>query len=288
MNGQSTTATRDRLGALLSHRSAAVAGRRLGATLCAAIARSEAGGTTQRARRWRLPSISAIRASVQCAGRATLASISSAAGTTSAFAAANIFARASGYVDKRNVDIGDRVKAGQLLAEITAPELDHQIAQAEATLAQLDADAAATQGEPRAGAGHMGSRQAAGRSRAGCTQQQGTIDQQTLQAQEAAVRVAQQQHRGAGSAAQASSTSRRSIRASSRRSTASSPSATSMSAAWCRPTRPAGTFMFTLMQTQRDPHPGLCAAGPGLRRAARASRRSCTSRRCPIAPFPAR
>jgi multidrug efflux pump subunit AcrA (membrane-fusion protein) len=51
-------------------------------------------------------------------------------GTTSAFAAANIFARASGYVEQRNVDIGDRVKAGQLLATIVAPELDHQIAQA--------------------------------------------------------------------------------------------------------------------------------------------------------------
>ena len=50
--------------------------------------------------------------------------------TTSAFATANIFARASGYIDKRYVDIGDRVKAGHLLAEITAPELDHQIAQA--------------------------------------------------------------------------------------------------------------------------------------------------------------
>ena len=41
---------------------------------------------------------------------------------------ANIFARASGYIAKRNVDIGDHVKKGQLLAEITAPELDHQIA----------------------------------------------------------------------------------------------------------------------------------------------------------------
>src|ERR1700757_1371577 len=57
--------------------------------------------------------------------------------TTSAFASANIFARASGYIVKREVDIGDRVKAGQLLVEIVAPELDHQIAQAEATLGQL-------------------------------------------------------------------------------------------------------------------------------------------------------
>ena len=68
----------------------------------------------------------------------------------SAFAAANIFARASGYVDKRNVDIGDRVKAGQLLAEITAPELDHQIAQAEATLGADRATLQQNAGEPRA------------------------------------------------------------------------------------------------------------------------------------------
>ena len=33
--------------------------------------------------------------------------------TTSAFATANIFARASGYIAKREVDIGDRVKQGQ-------------------------------------------------------------------------------------------------------------------------------------------------------------------------------
>lgn len=57
--------------------------------------------------------------------------------TTSAFAAANIFARASGYIGERNVDIGDRVKTGQLLATIVAPELDHQIVEAEATLKQL-------------------------------------------------------------------------------------------------------------------------------------------------------
>lgn len=56
--------------------------------------------------------------------------------TTTAFEAANIFARTSGYIEKRYVDIGDRVKKGDLLAEITAPELDQQIAQAQATLAQ--------------------------------------------------------------------------------------------------------------------------------------------------------
>jgi multidrug efflux pump subunit AcrA (membrane-fusion protein) len=56
--------------------------------------------------------------------------------TTSPFKAANIYARASGYIEKRNVDIGSAVKAGDLLAVIIAPELDHQIAQAEASLGQ--------------------------------------------------------------------------------------------------------------------------------------------------------
>src|ERR1700679_3403724 len=52
--------------------------------------------------------------------------------TTTAFEAANIFARTSGYIERRYVDIGDQVKAGALLAQITAPELDHQISQAQA------------------------------------------------------------------------------------------------------------------------------------------------------------
>lgn len=45
-----------------------------------------------------------------------------------------IFARADGYLSKRNVDMGDHVKAGQVMAEIETPELDQQIQQARATL----------------------------------------------------------------------------------------------------------------------------------------------------------
>src|ERR1700740_2173802 len=58
-------------------------------------------------------------------------------GTTAAFAAANIYARATSYISRRNIDIGDRVKQGELLAELAVPELDDQISQNEATLAQL-------------------------------------------------------------------------------------------------------------------------------------------------------
>jgi RND family efflux transporter MFP subunit len=45
-----------------------------------------------------------------------------------------IFARVDGYLSKRNVDIGDHVKAGQILAEIETPELEQQIQQMQATL----------------------------------------------------------------------------------------------------------------------------------------------------------
>src|SRR6266853_2987452 len=51
---------------------------------------------------------------------------------------AYIYARAAGYLKRRYVDIGDRVSAGQLLAEIDAPDLDQQVTQAQATLAQAE------------------------------------------------------------------------------------------------------------------------------------------------------
>ena len=47
---------------------------------------------------------------------------------------APIYARTSGYIKKWYVDIGDKVKEGQLLATIETPELDAQLRQAEADL----------------------------------------------------------------------------------------------------------------------------------------------------------
>ncbi|HME08591.1 MAG TPA: efflux RND transporter periplasmic adaptor subunit [Bryobacteraceae bacterium] len=49
---------------------------------------------------------------------------------------AYIYARAAGYLKRRYVDIGDRVRAGQKLADIEAPDLDQQVSQAQAALAQ--------------------------------------------------------------------------------------------------------------------------------------------------------
>lgn len=50
-----------------------------------------------------------------------------------------IFARVDGYLKRRLVDIGDRVRQGQVLAEIDTPELDQEVAQARAALAQAQA-----------------------------------------------------------------------------------------------------------------------------------------------------
>ena len=111
--------------------------------------------------------------------------------TTAAFAQANIFARASGYIDKRNVDIGDNVKSGELLAHITAPEIEHQIQQAQASIGQ--SQSALQQAQANAELANV----TWGRDKplvqqGWVTKQQGSVDEQTLQAQQAAVGVAQQ------------------------------------------------------------------------------------------------
>ena len=62
----------------------------------------------------------------------------SLAATTQAIQDTIIYARTSGYVGKRYVDIGDNVKAGQLLAEIESPEIVQQLSQARADLLQSE------------------------------------------------------------------------------------------------------------------------------------------------------
>jgi RND family efflux transporter MFP subunit len=110
--------------------------------------------------------------------------------TTTAFEAANIFARTSGYIEKRYVDIGDRVKSGALLVDIIAPELDHQITQAKATLAQNQATLQQTQAS-RELADVTNARDSKLVQQGWLTLQQGDNDRLTLRAQQAAVAVAQ-------------------------------------------------------------------------------------------------
>jgi RND family efflux transporter MFP subunit len=111
-------------------------------------------------------------------------------GTTAAFAAANIFARATGYIAKRNVDIGDRVKAGDLLAELAVPELDHQISQNEATLDQLKSSLQQARAN-RDLAQVTWDRDAPLVQKGWATPQQGDTDRLNLQSRAAAVAVAE-------------------------------------------------------------------------------------------------
>jgi RND family efflux transporter MFP subunit len=110
--------------------------------------------------------------------------------TTLAFASANIYARANGYIETRKVDIGDRVTAGDLLAQITAPELDHQIAQNEATLRQIQATLQQTQASKDL-AQVTNDRDSPLVKKGWVTPQQGDTDRLTLAAQQATVDVAQ-------------------------------------------------------------------------------------------------
>lgn len=63
-------------------------------------------------------------------------------GNTQAFTDTPIYARTNGYLKRWYFDIGARVKAGQLLAEIETPEVDQQLDQARADLATAEANLA--------------------------------------------------------------------------------------------------------------------------------------------------
>lgn len=63
-------------------------------------------------------------------------------GTLLGVTEATVYARSSGYIVRWSKDIGASVKRGDLLAEVTAPEIDQQLFQAEATRAQTAASEA--------------------------------------------------------------------------------------------------------------------------------------------------
>jgi RND family efflux transporter MFP subunit len=110
-------------------------------------------------------------------------------GTTSPFDSATIFARATGYIAKRNVDIGSRVKKGDVLALIAAPDLDQQLAQARAQVTQIEATIA--QARANAELAKATNRRTTKLVEQGWqTRQQGDADRLTQVAQEAALNVA--------------------------------------------------------------------------------------------------
>jgi RND family efflux transporter MFP subunit len=109
--------------------------------------------------------------------------------TTLGFVEANVYARASGYVLKRYVDIGDHVKAGQLLAEITAPEVEAQVAQYQNSLQQAHATKNQNQAQQLLDGVTWG-RDSVLVNQGWVTKQQGDVDRYTLQAQQHATNAA--------------------------------------------------------------------------------------------------
>ena len=65
--------------------------------------------------------------------------------TIEAFETADLYPKVSGYLSDVRVDIGDHVRSGQLLASISLPETEKELAQAEATIASKRADLALAQ-----------------------------------------------------------------------------------------------------------------------------------------------
>src|ERR1051326_7132269 len=66
-------------------------------------------------------------------------------GTMEAYETADLYPKVSGYLSEVRVDIGDHVKAGQILALISLPETEKELAQAEATIASKRANLALTE-----------------------------------------------------------------------------------------------------------------------------------------------
>ena len=103
-----------------------------------------AGGLIARAR---ATQSNAQWASAQAAPTVALAKLNpegatplSLPGAIQAFQTAQIYARVSGYLKEWRQDIGSSVKTGQVLASIDAPELDQQLAQAQADLGVAQAN----------------------------------------------------------------------------------------------------------------------------------------------------
>jgi RND family efflux transporter MFP subunit len=84
-----------------------------------------------------VPSVNVVRP-----GTGTNPSSLDLPGRLEAFSRASLYSRVAGYLKSWTVDIGASVKAGQVLAEIEAPDLDQQLLQARATLASAEASEA--------------------------------------------------------------------------------------------------------------------------------------------------
>ena len=110
-------------------------------------------------------------------------------GNVSAYVTGSLFARASGYITAWNKDIGAHVTKDEVLATISAPDLDQQLAEAKGQLVQLQA--AVEQAQANADLGKVTDQRTSQLVAEGwSSKQQGDQDHLTAAARAAAVSVA--------------------------------------------------------------------------------------------------
>ena len=110
-------------------------------------------------------------------------------GNVAAFITGSLYARASGYITAWNKDIGARVTKGEILAAISAPDLDQQLEQAKGQLVQLQA--AVQQAQANADLGHVSDQRTSQLVAQGWqSKQQGDTDRLNAASLAAAVSVA--------------------------------------------------------------------------------------------------
>jgi RND family efflux transporter MFP subunit len=84
-------------------------------------------------------SASAVGVLVATVHRAAASSDLALPGTVEALHEASVYAQTAGYVKRWTVDMGAHVKSGQVMAQISTPEVDQQLEAARATLARAQA-----------------------------------------------------------------------------------------------------------------------------------------------------
>jgi RND family efflux transporter MFP subunit len=149
------------------------------------IARSEGAREALLTRQTAVPLVRTVEVKTEAGPRTV-----DLAGTMQAFDSATLYARATGYIAQRNVDIGSQVHRGDVLAIIAAPDLDQQLAQARAQLGQIQA--ALLQAQANRSLAAVNNRRTSRLVGEGWNSlQQGDTDRTTFATQSAGVTVAQ-------------------------------------------------------------------------------------------------
>jgi RND family efflux transporter MFP subunit len=113
--------------------------------------------------------------------RENLSSTLTVAGQFEAYQDVDLHAKVSGYIRRINVDIGDRVRMGEVIATLEIPELDAQVAGAQAQVRHSQSEIGRAQSEvTRAQANHTALHEAYTRLDQASKQRPGLVAQQEL------------------------------------------------------------------------------------------------------------